>query len=135
MKTKETTVLIEHTGWNPPETGICNLRFVNGTVYTIKDGGTLIYGDLEMQEQHEWKIEYPETMEVFADFCFVEGVCDNVVFIVNSDAQFSPEVNSGDDDAGVRMYSRHNYSILYHTDTGKVQFIYNPEYYTPPTEN
>ena len=132
MKTKETTVLIKNTGWNLPDTGTCNLSLAEGTVYVVKNGGTLVYGDPDMTEKHEWKIEYPETMEVFKDYCFVTGVCDHTVFLVNQDAQFYKSKN--DDDA-VRMFARHEYSILYHTDTGKVQFIYDPEYYTPPTEN
>ena len=133
LKTKETTVLIQNTGWNPPETGTCNLCLADGTVYAIKNGGTLVYGDPDMTEPHEWKIEYPESMEVYRDFCFVKGVCDNTVFLENVDFQFAPESANPPDDE-LYTVKRHDYRILYHTDTGKVQYIYEPGYYTPPAE-
>ena len=124
MNTKQTTVLVKNAVWD-------NLVFANGNVYAAK-GGTLIYGDPEMAAPHEWKIEYPAQMDVISESCMVEAVFDNTVILYNADLRNYGGTESADELSD--LFARHDYKILYHTDSGKVQFIYKPEAYTPPAE-
>lgn len=119
LATKETTVLMKNTGWD-------SIRCANGNVYAVKNGGTLVYGDADVKQTKEWKVEYPE-IQVFAEKCIINGICDNVVFLQNQDASYA-------ENAAMGVARAHDYTILYHTDTGKVQFIYNTEFYTPPAQ-
>lgn len=134
METGETTVILEHTGWAIPETAPYNLSgsdclfYVNGTVYIIKNNRTLIYGDPDMSAQHEWEIEIPESWESFTGTLCMSGACGSRVFLWNCNmVYYQHEENQ----TGTYGVLEHDYSIIYHTDTGKVQYICDAETEVP----
>lgn len=124
LKTGQTTVLMINSGWT-------SMFYANGRLYAVK-GSILVYGNPELTNMHEWKIEYPENMDVFAEVCRIEAVCGDTVILSNDDGGYSSSSLSGE--AFVQMLERHDYKILYHTDTEQVQFIYNADAYAPPAE-